>query len=457
MESVVAVVLAAGRSKRMKSTKHKLLHTVCGKPIVQYLQQALEELGVGNIIYVVGHQADDLRQVLGKRAQYVDQAKQLGTGHALMQTEALLCKHQGELLVLNGDHPLFTVATLKYFLKQKQTRSAAAVLTVEVPFPSDYGRIIRDHTGSVKRLVETRDATPEELSVSEASTGVFCFESQKVFKALRKVQNKNAQNEYYLPDVISILMAAGEHVEAIKTTACEQTYGVNNRVQLSYVRKIIQQRILEKLMLNGVTIIDPEHTYIDAEVTVGCDTVIEPGCFLRGQTTIGKMCSIGPCAELYDTVLGDRCVVRNSTVEQALIEDDVRIGPYAYIRPKCKIKKKAQIGCFIDLKKADIGEETKITHLAYVGDAEIGNKVNIGCGVVTVNYNGHEKNKTYISNGAFVGCNVNLIAPVKIGEGSYIAAGSTIVKGVPDDALAIARSRQENKSGYASRLLKKES
>lgn len=453
MQHIYAVILAAGKGTRMKSKKHKVLHPICGKPIIDHILAQLAQLDAKKTIMVVGHLGQSLREYLGEQVQFVEQKEQLGTAHAVMQTEPILKGKEGITLVLNGDHPLFTADTLKQLLETHHaSKAAATVLTAMMEDPTGYGRVVRQADGQVDRIVEHKDATEEERLIQEINTGTYCFDNHKLFSTLSLVNNNNAQGEYYLPDVISILREQGQKISAQVIANADEAMGVNDRIQLAEAAKYMQARINREHMKKGVTIVDPEHTYIDADVVIGCDTVIEPGTFLRGQTVIGEGCHIGPNADLTDVVVDDEVHVSYAVISDSRIANEAKVGPYVYVRPGTELGERTKVGCFVDLKKAKLGANSKISHLSYVGDAEVGQDVNIGCGAVTVNYDGVRKHKTVIEDGAFVGCNVNLVAPIRVKKGAYVAAGSTLTKDVPEGALAIARERQTNKEDYVSRL-----
>lgn len=456
MEPLYAVILAAGKGKRMKSKKPKVLHHICGKPIVCHILDQLSKLGTQKSIMIVGHQSEQVREQVGNQVIYKEQKEQLGTAHAVLQAKSELMDQAGITFVLNGDHPLFTSETLQQLIqKHKEEGAAATVLTACVEDPTGYGRIVRNEDGCVDRIVEHKDANEEERKINEINTGTFCFDNQKLFSVLNKVNNHNAQGEYYLPDVISILRELNEKVVAEKLTNPEEALGVNDRIQLAQAEKSMRERIIRKHLLNGVTIIDPANTYIEPDVIIGCDTVIEPGTFLRGATVIGENCHIGPQADLTNVNVEDDVSIKYAVISDSQIDHQATVGPYVYIRPQTHLGKKTKVGCFVDLKKAQLGEGTKISHLAYVGDAEVGRNVNIGCGVVTVNYDGVKKHQTIIKDRAFIGCNANLVAPVTVKNDAYVAAGSTITDDIPEKSLAIARERQINKVNYVEKLWEK--
>jgi bifunctional UDP-N-acetylglucosamine pyrophosphorylase / glucosamine-1-phosphate N-acetyltransferase len=456
MSKIHAVVLAAGQGTRMKSKLYKVLHPVCGKPMVQHVVDTLASMRVEDVIVVVGHGADAVRSTLGERVTYALQKEQLGTAHAVQQAVPFLQAKEGTTFILYGDVPLLSEETLTALLRYHEEQQAAAtVLTAVVPDPTGYGRIVRSEAGEVLGIVEHKDATPSERAIREINTGIYCFDNQKLLKALAQVKNDNAQGEYYVTDCIGILRQAGEKVAAFEAVDPDETMGVNDRAQLAEAEAYMRKRIAVRHMKNGVTIVDPASTYIEADVVIGADTVIQPGTFLRAGTTIGADCVIGPQADLTNVQVADRVTISYSVMVDARVEADSTVGPFAYVRPGTEIGPSVKIGDFVELKNAKIGKGSKVPHLSYVGDAEIGEGVNIGCGTITVNYDGAVKHKTVVMDGSFIGCNTNLVAPVTVGRNAYVAAGSTITQDVPDEALAIARERQVNKPGYANKLPRK--
>ncbi|WP_438286908.1 bifunctional UDP-N-acetylglucosamine diphosphorylase/glucosamine-1-phosphate N-acetyltransferase GlmU [Paenibacillus hubeiensis] len=449
----MAIVLAAGQGKRMKSKLYKVLHPVCGKPMVGHVLDAALRAGVERTVVVVGHGAEAVQSFLGTKAEYALQAEQLGTGHAVKQAKDLLGSESGSTIVVCGDTPLVTSETLQGLMELHESRGAAAtVLTANLDQPHGYGRVIRSEDGSVLRIVEQKDCNPQEDAVKEINTGTYCFDNAKLFAALEKVTNENAQGEFYLTDVIGIFRNEGEVVEAYMSDDIAESIGVNDRLALSQAEGFMRERLAKHHMLNGVTIIDPASTYIGADVTIGADTVLYPGTVLKGTTTIGEACQIGPHADIEDSVIHNGVAIKHSVVSKSEIGDEVTVGPFANLRPGTKLGRKVKIGDFVEVKNATIDEGSKVSHLSYVGDAQVGKNVNIGCGAITVNYDGYNKAVTTIEDDAFVGSNVNLIAPVTIGKGAYVVAGSTITHAVPDNDLAIARPRQENKAGYAEKI-----
>ncbi|GIN64485.1 bifunctional protein GlmU [Robertmurraya siralis] len=455
MSKRYAVILAAGQGTRMRSKLYKVLHPVCGKPMVQHVVDQVAKLDIDHIVTIIGHGADLVKSQLGEQCSYALQEEQLGTAHAVMQAQELLANKEGVTLVVCGDTPLIKAETMEALFKQHEEQKAkATVLTANATDPTGYGRLIRNEQGLVEKIVEHKDASESEREVKEINTGTYCFDNQALFAALKNVSNENVQGEYYLPDVIEILKNAGEVVTAYQTEDFEETLGVNDRVALSQAETIMKKRINEAHMRNGVSIIDPNNTYIGADVEIGADTIIRPGTVLSGKTSIASDCMIGPNSEISDCQVGEGTVIRQSVAHDSLIGNHVNIGPFAHIRPQSTIHDEVKIGNFVEIKKTVFGKGSKASHLSYIGDAEVGQDVNIGCGSITVNYDGRNKFLTKIEDGAFIGCNSNLVAPVTVGAGAYVAAGSTVTQDVPAKALAIARTRQVNKEGYVDKLNK---
>ncbi|MBC2376375.1 bifunctional UDP-N-acetylglucosamine diphosphorylase/glucosamine-1-phosphate N-acetyltransferase GlmU [Listeria welshimeri] len=453
MSKRYAVVLAAGQGTRMKSKLYKVLHPVCGKPMVEHVVDQISTLDVDKVVTIVGHGAEKVQEHLAGKSEFVKQEEQLGTAHAVLQAKPELAGKDGVTLVVCGDTPLIEASTMEALLKyHHEKRAKATILTTIIEDPTGYGRIIRDDLGIVEKIVEHKDATEKEQRISEINTGTYCFDNKALFEALENVSNDNVQGEYYLPDVIKILKDLDEVVAAYRMESFEESLGVNDRIALAEASKLMQRRINDNHMRNGVTLVNPENTYIDIDVKIGQDTVIEPGVMLRGNTVIGDDCVISSGSEIANSVIGERVHVRNSSIFESKVGDDVQIGPYAHLRPESDIHNHVKIGNYVETKKAIVGEGTKLPHFIYMGDAEVGKNVNVGCGSIAVNYDGKNKAKTIIGDDVFVGCNSNLIAPVKVGDRAFIAAGSTITKDVPEDALGIARAKQENKMDYAKRL-----
>jgi len=449
----MAIVLAAGQGKRMKSKLYKVLHQVCGKPMVSHVLDTVHKALIQRSVVIVGHGAEAVQRVLGQTVEYALQEQQLGTGHAVMQAKSLLGDEDGVTIVICGDTPLVSTATVEAMIAlHLQQGAAATILTAQLDIPAGYGRIIRGADHGVLRIVEHKDCTPTELSVQEINTGTYCFDNRKLFQALSQITNDNNQGEYYLTDVIGILKQEGHTVAAYLVEDSGEAIGVNDRVALGEAERLMRLRINKNHQINGVTLIDAANTYIDADVTIGSDTIIYPGSILRGQTSVGEDCIIGPATELLNTVVGNGTTIRQTVTDGAEVGEQCQVGPYAFLRPGTKLGNHVKIGDFVEIKNTVIGENSKVPHLSYVGDAIVGSHVNIGCGAITANYDGYNKSKTEIGDNVFVGSNSNLIAPLKIGSGAYIVAGSTITQDVADNDVAIARERQVNKQGYAEKL-----
>ena len=448
MSKVSAIILAAGAGTRMKSAYSKVVHKVCGRSLVQWVYNAGEEAGVSKTVVVVGHKSEQVIGCLGENKLYALQERQLGTGHAVMCAMPNL-DDGGCVLVLSGDVPLITSETLRAAIEyHSENRLAATIITAEVENPFGYGRIIRNEESDVKCIVEEKDATGAQKLVTEINSGLYCFDTGLLRAALSELTTKNAQGEYYLTDTIEILLKNGYKVGAYKLSDNEEISGINDRVQLARAESVMRERIAEKHMRNGVTIIDPNSAYIGPDVQIEKDAVIFPGTVLEGKTVIGEGCIIGPSSRIADSIIGCGSTVENSVVKESNIGSNVKVGPFAYIRPNCKVEDNVKVGDFVELKNSNIGSGTKISHLTYVGDSDVGENVNFGCGTVTVNYDSKNKHRTTIGNNAFIGCNTNLVAPVEVGNGAYTAAGSTITENVPEDSLAVARSRKVNKENW---------
>jgi bifunctional UDP-N-acetylglucosamine pyrophosphorylase/glucosamine-1-phosphate N-acetyltransferase len=456
MSDIYAVVLAAGKGTRMKSKLYKVLHPVCGKPMVQHVVDIVQKVNPKETILIVGHGAEMVREQLGSGVSYVLQEEQLGTGHAVKVAKDRLENKEGTTIVLCGDTPLVTETTLRALIdSHQQSKAAVSVLTTQLDDPTGYGRIIRNERGEVIRNVEQKDTTIEEQQVREVNTGIYCFDNQSLMDALEQISNQNAQGEYYLTDCLQILYEQGHTVNAFQTTNAEEIMGVNDRVALAEAEQVMRMRINRLHMRQGVTIIDPNHTYIGVDVAIGQDNVIHPGTVITGSTVIGEECTIGPQTELHNMNIGDRCTIQKSVLVDSHVGTDTTVGPFAYVRPGSRIGSSCKVGDFVEVKNSVIGDGTKIPHLSYIGDADLGENVNMGCGSITVNYDGEKKHRTVVEDGSFVGCNVNLIAPVKVGRDSYIAAGSTINKSISAESFAIARERQVTKENYVEKLKKK--
>ena len=453
MKQKFGIILAAGKGTRMKSALYKVMHPVCGKPMVEHVVDQVEKTGATEIVAIVGHGAEMVQNHLGDRVSYAVQAEQLGTGHAVLQAESLLKGKEGTTIVICGDTPLLTSETLSALMEEhERTGAKATILTAIAEDPTGYGRVIRDADGSVLKNVEQKDATPEEALVQEINTGTYCFDNEALFDALSKVGTNNAQGEYYLTDIIEILKEEGHTVAAYQTDDFEESMGVNDRIALAKANEIMRKRINQMHMVNGVSFVDSATTYIDAGVEIGPDTLIEAGVQIQGNTVIGSDCVIGSHSKIVDSRIEDHVVIENSVIESSHVKKHADVGPYAHLRPKAEIGENVHIGNFVEVKNAQIGKGTKVGHLTYVGDATLGEEINVGCGVVFVNYDGKNKHHTTVGDHSFIGSSTNIIGPVEVAKNSSIAAGSTITDNIPEYALAIARARQVNKEGYAKKL-----
>jgi len=454
VSDVHVVILAAGQGTRMKSALPKVLHPVAGQPMVEHVLRAAGTLSPTTVTLVVGHGADFVRKQLGnsQKVAFALQEPQLGTAHALQQAESFLANREGTVVLLSGDVPLLSGSTLRNLVRTHQAAGAAAtVLTAVVERPYGYGRIVRQN-GRIARIVEERDASAEVRQIREINSGVYAFDLPPLFDALRGIASQNAQGEYYLTDLIGIYKRRKRPVETLLIDNAEEIRGVNSRTELAEVSKIVRQTKNEELMAAGVTIIDPSTTYIDQDVEIGPDTVIHPGVVIEGQTKIGAACEIHGSVRIRDSEIADKVMIQNfCLLIGARVAEGASIGPFAHLRPESVVGERAKVGNFVELKKTTMGPGSKANHLAYLGDATIGANVNVGAGTITCNYDGTHKHPTTIEDGAFIGSDSQLIAPVRIGKGAYVAAGSSITEDVPDGALGIARGRQSNVEGWAER------
>jgi bifunctional UDP-N-acetylglucosamine pyrophosphorylase / glucosamine-1-phosphate N-acetyltransferase len=451
MHGLTTIILAAGEGKRMRSRQPKVLHELCGRPLITYPLRVARTLA-DRIVLVVGPNSESVCAVAGDGVGIVEQRERLGTGHAVLQARQACEAASGPIVVLPGDVPLLSVETIERLVSHHaSTGAAATVLTAIVERPHGYGRVLRQG-GRVKRIVEDRDATDDEKRVSEINTSVYCFDGRRLWPALDQIKPDNDQGEYYLTDVIALLAKAGGRVEAISVEDSDEALGVNDRKQLATLAAIQRRRIVDRHMLAGVTIVDPSTTYIDDTVTIGADTVIYPNVVIDVASEIGSDCVVGTGCQIRATRVGDRvqlkpyCVLTDSVIEEAAV-----MGPFCHLRPKSHVGPGAEIGNFIELKKAKVGRKSKAHHVGYLGDVTIGEGANIGAGTIFVNYDGAAKHHTTVADGAFVGSNSSVVAPVTIGEGAYIAAGSVITKDVPPDALAVERAPLLVKENWAAR------
>ena len=444
-----SVILAAGMGTRMKSKMPKVLHKVCGKPLSKWVIDASEAAGADKVCAVVGHKAETVKEVLGDVCEFALQAEQKGTGHAVMQAIDVIKNSKGEVVILNGDTPLITAETINKAIEyHKNNGNQATVITAILDDATGYGRIVRDNDGSVLKIVEQKDASKEEKKINEVNSGMYVFDAQSLVYALDKITPNNAQGEYYLTDTLEILLSAGKKIGGYAISDNDEIRGINDRVQLNEAEKIMQKRINEYHMRNGVTMRNPESVYIEDGVEIGNDTEICQNVTIKSGTKIGSDCVIGSGSMLDRAVIHDGVDVLSSVILESEVDEGTHVGPFAYIRPNCHVGKEVKVGDFVELKNSNIDDGTKISHLTYIGDSDVGKRVNFGCGTVTCNYDGKKKYRTTIGDDCFVGCNTNFVSPINVGDGVYIAAGSTITEDIPEKSLSIARARQVNKEGW---------
>ena len=444
-----SVILAAGMGTRMKSKMPKVLHKVCGKPLSKWVIDASKAAGADKVCAVVGHKAETVKEVLGDVCEFALQAEQKGTGHAVMQAIDVIKNSKGEVVILNGDTPLITAETINKAIEyHKNNGNQATVITAILDDATGYGRIVRDNDGSVLKIVEQKDASEEEKKINEVNSGMYVFDAQSLVYALDKITPNNAQGEYYLTDTLEILLSAGKKIGCYAISDNDEIRGINDRVQLNEAEKIMQKRINEYHMRNGVTMRNPESVYIEDGVEIGNDTEICQNVTIKSGTKIGSDCVIGSGSMLDRAVIHDGVDVLSSVILESEVDEGTHVGPFAYIRPNCHVGKEVKVGDFVELKNSNIDDGTKISHLTYIGDSDVGKRVNFGCGTVTCNYDGKKKYRTTIGDDCFVGCNTNFVSPINVGDGVYIAAGSTITEDIPENSLSIARARQVNKEGW---------
>jgi bifunctional UDP-N-acetylglucosamine pyrophosphorylase/glucosamine-1-phosphate N-acetyltransferase len=432
-EDLAVVILAAGQGTRMKSRRAKVLHELCGRTMLGHVVASAEALGPKRLMVVVGRDAEQVEEAFAGRVEFVMQAEQNGTGHAVKQALPLLEGFVGDVLILYGDTPLITTET---FLRMQEVKRAARadllMLTAVGPIP---GRVVRDSAGNVERIVEAQDATPKELEIQERNTGVYMLSADLVRDGIASLKADNEQGELYLTDVVGYAVQKGLKVDALLLEDGEQCLGINTRADLAAATDVMRRRINAEHMANGVTFIDPAQVYIDIDVKIGQDTLIEPGCVIQGETTLGE-----------GVHLKSQCVIESSR-----LDNDVVIGPMAHLRPNCHLMAGVKIGNFVEIKNATLGEGTKSAHLTYIGDATVGAGVNFGCGTIVVNYDGIAKHRSTIEDNAFIGCNANLLSPVTVGENAFVAAGTTVSKDIPKDALGVGRAKQNNIEDWAAK------
>lgn len=444
-----SVILAAGMGTRMKSKMPKVLHKVCGKPLSKWVIDASKAAGSDKVCAVVGHKAETVKEVLGDVCEFALQAEQKGTGHAVMQAIDVIKNSKGEVVILNGDTPLITAETINKAIEyHKNNGNQATVITAILDDATGYGRIVRDNDGSVLKIVEQKDASEEEKKINEVNSGMYVFDAQSLVYALDKITPNNAQGEYYLTDTLEILLSAGKKIGGYAISDNDEIRGINDRVQLNEAENIMQKRINEYHMRNGVTMRNPESVYIEDGVEIGNDTEICQNVTIKSGTKIGSDCVIGSGSMLDRAVIHDGVDVLSSVILESEVDEGTHVGPFAYIRPNCHVGKEVKVGDFVELKNSNIDDGTKISHLTYIGDSDVGKRVNFGCGTVTCNYDGKKKYRTTIGDDCFVGCNTNFVSPINVGDGVYIAAGSTITEDIPENSLSIARARQVNKEGW---------
>ena len=450
MSDVQVIIMAAGLGTRMKSRTAKVLHRAAGRPLIDYVVDLAAEVCDGPPVIVVGHQREAVQEHVGDRARYAVQAEQLGTGHAVLQAIDLV-KGAKEVLILSGDAPLTRPETLKGLVEEhRRSGNALTLLAMRLDDPALYGRIVRDRSGAVAKIVEAKDADEEQRKIREVNAGIYVFDGNELASNLKRLSTNNAQGEYYLTDLIAMLRDGGKRVGALVAGDPMEAIGVNSRAELATVESEIQRRVVERLMGEGVTFRNPATVVIDSTVSIGSDSVVYPFVTLEGNTRIGNACVIEPGVHLHNVTVGNDVHLKSGSVaEDAVIEDEATVGPYAHLRPGTRLGKHVKVGNFVETKKAVFGEGAKASHLSYIGDADVGADVNIGAGTITCNYDGVNKHKTVIEDGVFIGSDTQLVAPVRVGHGAYVGAGSTITKDVPADSLALSRVPQKIVEGWA--------
>jgi len=430
---LAALILAAGKGTRMNSRQPKVLHAVGGRPMLDFVLDAAAGLGAERRLVVVGFGAEEVQERFAGRAEFVIQVEQRGTGHAVSLCREPLGSFDGDVIILYGDTPLLRGETIARMGEHKRRTGADLVLlSAEVDVP---GIVVRDGEGRIARIVEVPDATPDQLAIRERNTGVYLIDAALLWKLLERVDDRNAQGELYLTTIVELAVGDGCRVEGLVLSDADEALGVNTRAELARAEALMRERTLNRVMAGGVTIVDPASTYIDVGVEIGADTLIEPGCVIQGATRIGSGVHLKP----------------GCMIESSRIGDDVEIGPNAHLRPNCAIGDGCRIGNFVEVKNSVFGPGVKADHLSYIGDADVGAKASFGCGAVVVNYDGQKKHRTTVGERAFIGCNVNLVAPITIEADAFIAAGSTITSNVPNGALGVARAKQRNIEGWVAR------
>ncbi|WP_213809533.1 bifunctional UDP-N-acetylglucosamine diphosphorylase/glucosamine-1-phosphate N-acetyltransferase GlmU [Jeotgalicoccus sp. WY2] len=444
-----AIIVAAGVGKRMNSKKPKVLHEVCGIPMITRVINNVKAAGISDIHVVSGSGHDAVTEILPDDVKVAVQQEQRGTAHAVRSTAPELSGSEGSTLIIFGDTPLISPETISNLIADhNETGLKATVLSAYAHNPKNYGRVIRKENGTVKEILEETEITEEQQIIKEVSAGAAVFNNRELFKVLDKISNDNPDEEYYLSDAIGLLSSKGARVGVFVTADNDEIINVDNRIMLARASELLRKHINEKHLEQGVTIIDPANTYIDESVRIGMDTIIYPNTVIKGDTVIGENVIISANCEISDSMIGDNTEIKHSVVTDAEVGSGTTVGPYAQLRPGAKLGSAVKIGNFVEVKKSELKDGAKVSHLSYIGDAEIGERANIGCGAITVNYDGVNKFKTTVGADAFIGCNTNLVAPVTVGDRSITAAGSTITDDVPADSLAIARNKQTTKEGY---------
>jgi len=446
-----AIILAAGKGTRMKSDKPKVLHEICGKSMIEYVIDNAKNAGIEKTAVIAGYKAQDVTAIISKDTDLYIQKEQLGTGHAVMQAEQFI-KDECYVVILCGDAPLVDAAAIKNLIDYTcENKKDAVVLSAVLDEPFGYGRIVRGADGKFEKIVEQKDANECQKEIKEVNSGVYCYLGSALKKSLKHIKNNNSQNEYYLTDTIEYLKNEGYNIDVLIEHNCDIIKAVNDRVQLAGLEKLMRKKINEKWMLKGVSMIDPDTTYISYDAVLDEDVILHPGVVIEGKTKIGKNSEITTGSIIKNSEIGNNCLIQSSVITDSFVGNNVKVGPFAHLRPKSTLSDNVKIGNFVEIKNSVMGNNSKSSHLTYIGDAQVGENVNLGCGVVFVNYDGKKKHLTVVEDDCFVGCNVNLVAPVRVKKGAYIAAGSTITEDVGEYNLAIARCRQTNKENWVKK------
>lgn len=447
MKDCLAVVLAAGKGTRMKSEKCKVMHEAAGKPVIRWITDAVREAGVEQTVLICGYGKEELMEYYGDEVKFAVQEEQKGTGHAVMMAKPFFEEKYEYLLLMAGDMPLVTPQSIERVYNMAKEGYGCVVFTAEYDDPTGYGRIIRGKDGSVTAIVEHKNATDEQRKIKECNAFLYCVRRELLLRCFEEMHPNALTGEIYLTDIVELIISYGYKIGAYTVPDCRECQGINDRAQLAQAAEYLRERINHQHMLNGVTIIDPKNTYIDAQTQIGADTVIYPGVILE-RSVIGERVTLYQGSRIADSTIGNDTDVQNSVLLQSTVGEGTTVGPYAYLRPGTKIGNGCRVGDFVEVKNSDIDDGAKVSHLTYIGDAHVGKKVNVGCGVVFVNYDGKVKTRSHVGDHVFIGCNTNLISPVNVGDGAYIAAGSTVTEDVPPKTLCIARARQVIKENW---------